>query len=231
MTTTPFHGSVFALTLCDVCDEINLSQLPTLIPGKRLIPAFKHTTPEYVRFESPPVTESLGPIALDGGEQFEGTLPGLALLPEDPGGSDYSRCDRAVEAAVLSHQNVLQRGHAREETNGLKCAGNAALRDSIGTKPADALPVEQELARTRLNEPGDDIEEGGLSGSVRADEAGDRPLLDSEVNVGQGREALKVLGNRSRLQDGTPARVASTRQRGNCPPLAVSSVFSPSRFS
>jgi hypothetical protein len=74
MTTSIFQGSVFALTLCDVCDEINLSQLPTLIPGKRLIPAFKHTTPEYVRFESPPVTESLGPIALDGGEQFEGTM-------------------------------------------------------------------------------------------------------------------------------------------------------------
>lgn len=74
MTTSLFQGSVFALTLCDVCDEINLSQLPTLIPGKRLIPAFKHTTPEYVRFESPPVTESLGPIVMDGGEQFEGTM-------------------------------------------------------------------------------------------------------------------------------------------------------------
>ncbi len=74
MTVPPFHGSIFALTLYDVCDEINLSQLPTLISAKRLVPAFKHTTPEYVRFESPPVTESLGPVSLDTGEQFEGTM-------------------------------------------------------------------------------------------------------------------------------------------------------------
>lgn len=74
MTVSSFQGSVFALTLYDVCDEINLSQLPVLISAKRLLPAFKHTTPEYVRFESPPVTESLGPIALDTGEQFEGTM-------------------------------------------------------------------------------------------------------------------------------------------------------------
>jgi hypothetical protein len=74
MATASFQGSVFALTLYDVSEEIDLSKLPTLISAKRLVPAFKHTTPEYVRFESPPVTESLGPVALDGGEQFEGTI-------------------------------------------------------------------------------------------------------------------------------------------------------------
>jgi hypothetical protein len=74
MTVSSFQGSIFALTLYDVCDEIDLSQLPTLISAKRLVPAFKHTTPEYVRFESPPVTETLGLVALDGGEQFEGTM-------------------------------------------------------------------------------------------------------------------------------------------------------------
>jgi hypothetical protein len=74
MAIASLHGSVFALTLYDVCDEINLSQLPALISAKRLVPAFKHTTPEYVRFESPPVTETLGPVTLDTGEQFEGTM-------------------------------------------------------------------------------------------------------------------------------------------------------------
>lgn len=69
-----FQGSVFALTLYDVCDEINLSQLPPLISSRRLTPAFKHTAPEYVRFESPPVLEALGPVLLDSGEQFDGAL-------------------------------------------------------------------------------------------------------------------------------------------------------------
>jgi len=74
MTVPLFQGSIYALTLYDVCDEIDLSRLPALISAKRLVPAFKHTTPEYVRFESPPVTESLGPLVLDTGEQVEGTM-------------------------------------------------------------------------------------------------------------------------------------------------------------
>jgi hypothetical protein len=72
--TDRFQGSVLALTLYDVCDEINLAQLPALISGRRLAPSFKHTTPEYVRFESPPVMEPLGPVVLDTGEQFEGAI-------------------------------------------------------------------------------------------------------------------------------------------------------------
>ena len=69
-----FQGSVLALTLYDVCDEINLAQLPALISGRRLPQSFKHTTPEWVRFESPPVMEPLGPVVLDTGEQFEGAI-------------------------------------------------------------------------------------------------------------------------------------------------------------
>ena len=74
MPTEMFQGSVLALTLYDVCDEINLAQLPELIAGRRQEKSFKHTTPEYVRFESPPVMEPLGPVVLDTGEQFEGTI-------------------------------------------------------------------------------------------------------------------------------------------------------------
>jgi len=74
MTVPPLQGSIYALILYDVCDEIDLALLPALISAKRLVPAFKHTTPEYVRFESPPVTESLGPLVLDNGEQVEGTM-------------------------------------------------------------------------------------------------------------------------------------------------------------
>ena len=74
MSTETFQGSVLALTLYDVCDEINLAQLPALIAGHRLTPSFKHTTPEYVRYESPPVMEPLGPVVLDTGEQFEGAI-------------------------------------------------------------------------------------------------------------------------------------------------------------
>lgn len=69
-----FNGCVFVLTLYDVCDEISLSELPALIGGKRVVPAFKHTTPEYVRFQRAPVIESLEPVVLESGEQFTGSI-------------------------------------------------------------------------------------------------------------------------------------------------------------
>lgn len=69
-----FNGCVFVLTLYDVCDEISLTDLPALIGGKRVIPVFKHTTPEYVRFQRAPVIEPLDPLVLESGEQFTGSI-------------------------------------------------------------------------------------------------------------------------------------------------------------
>jgi len=62
------------MALYDVCDEINLEELRRLIGAKASTASFKHTTPEYVRFERAPVIEPLGPVSLETGEQFTGTL-------------------------------------------------------------------------------------------------------------------------------------------------------------
>ncbi len=69
-----FQGSISVLALYDVCDEISLEELRPLVGGKRPARAFKHTTPEYVRFERPPVIESLEPVTLQSGEGFEATV-------------------------------------------------------------------------------------------------------------------------------------------------------------
>jgi hypothetical protein len=62
------------MALYDVCDEISLDELRRLIGAKAMAASFKHTTPEYVRFERAPVIESVGPVSLETGEQFSGTL-------------------------------------------------------------------------------------------------------------------------------------------------------------
>jgi hypothetical protein len=74
MAALSFQGSVVALTLYDVCDEISLPALAPLIGGRKLTPAFKPTTPSFARFEQPPVIESLGPVALPTGERFDCTV-------------------------------------------------------------------------------------------------------------------------------------------------------------
>ncbi|MGC2697797.1 MAG: hypothetical protein WA738_18575 [Candidatus Angelobacter sp.] len=51
MDKANLQGSIVALTLYDIADEIRLPDLPTLIGGTRLSPTFKHTAPEYVRLK------------------------------------------------------------------------------------------------------------------------------------------------------------------------------------
>ena len=61
-------GSVLAIILHDISEEIRLEELREILGARRLEPSFKHATPEYVRFEKPPVVERLEPVTLTSGE-------------------------------------------------------------------------------------------------------------------------------------------------------------------
>ena len=61
-------GSLLGIILHDVCEEIRLEQVRQILDAKRAEPSFKHATPEYVRFEQPPVVERLEPVLLSSGE-------------------------------------------------------------------------------------------------------------------------------------------------------------------
>lgn len=70
------EGSVLVLILYDVSEEIRLEELRRILglqpPGRE--PSFKHTAPEYVRFERPPVVEPAGDVTLDIGETASARL-------------------------------------------------------------------------------------------------------------------------------------------------------------
>jgi len=63
-------GSVLGVILHDICEEIRLEELREILGAKRVEPSFKHATPEYVRFEKPPVVERLEPVVLSNGERL-----------------------------------------------------------------------------------------------------------------------------------------------------------------
>ena len=63
-------GSVLGVILHDVCDEIRLEQLRDILGAKRVEPSFKHATPDYVRFENPPVAERLEAVVLTSGQKL-----------------------------------------------------------------------------------------------------------------------------------------------------------------
>ncbi len=69
-TVATIKGSVLGVILHDVCEEIRLEQLRDILGARRVEPTFKHATPDYVRFENPPVVERLEPILLSSGEKL-----------------------------------------------------------------------------------------------------------------------------------------------------------------
>jgi hypothetical protein len=75
MAGAPLTGSVWILWLYDVCEEINLEALRKILGVEaRREPGVRHPSPEYVRFERPPVVERLEPIVLPSGSRLEGEL-------------------------------------------------------------------------------------------------------------------------------------------------------------
>lgn len=71
----PLTGSVWILWLFDVCEEIDLEALRKILNiEERHERSFRHPSPEYVRFERPPVVQRLEPILLASGSRLDGEL-------------------------------------------------------------------------------------------------------------------------------------------------------------
>ncbi len=71
------------------------------------------------------------------------------------------------------------------------------VRDQVGL---NALAVEQDLARGRLDEPGDHLHGGGLAGAVRTQVTGDLAGARREANVVDGGDAEEMLGNVAKFE-------------------------------
>src|SRR5580700_7338149 len=71
---TPLRGSVLVLIQFDVCEEIRLDVLRKIFGARTAEASFKHQAPGYVRYQRPPVEETLDPLILDSGERLEGEI-------------------------------------------------------------------------------------------------------------------------------------------------------------
>lgn len=95
------YGSLLVLMQFDVGEEIRLDQLREIFGARRLEATFKHPAPGYVRYERPPVVESIEPLVLESGERLEGQIKYydygvLSLIFELPFSGDW---DKLVQLA------------------------------------------------------------------------------------------------------------------------------------
>jgi len=99
---TGLKGSVLALMLHDIAEEIRLEQLREMLGAQRVERSFKHATPEYVRFEQPPVVERLEPITLAfllvAPENNRLLLEARTTSPPDPTPSGTAMLDTTILA-------------------------------------------------------------------------------------------------------------------------------------
>jgi hypothetical protein len=70
----PLRGAVLVLIQFDVCEEIRLDELRKIFGARTAEASFKHQAPGYVRYQRPPVEESLEPLILESGERLEGQI-------------------------------------------------------------------------------------------------------------------------------------------------------------
>jgi len=71
---SPLRGSVLVLIQFDVCEEIRLDVLRNILGARRADAAFKQKAPSYVRYQRPPVEETLEPLVLESGERLDGQI-------------------------------------------------------------------------------------------------------------------------------------------------------------
>ena len=71
---SPLSGSVLVLIQFDVCEEIRLDELRNILGARTAEASFKHQAPGYVRYQRPPIEETLEPLILDSGERLEGQI-------------------------------------------------------------------------------------------------------------------------------------------------------------
>jgi len=71
---TPLRGSVLVLIQFDVCEEIRLDELRRVFGARTVDATFKHQAPGYVRYQRPPVEETLEPLVLETGERLAGEI-------------------------------------------------------------------------------------------------------------------------------------------------------------
>src|SRR5438552_17757994 len=103
---------------------------------------------------------------------------------------------------MRADQDVLHHAEIAEDTAKLKRAREAIARDLLRRIAGDGLPVQTDLPGIRPVEPGNQIEQGGLAGAVRADDADQIAFGEVEIDAVDGGKPAK-----------TPRQSAERKQR------------------
>jgi hypothetical protein len=113
---------------------------------------------------------------------------------QDTLGLRHGRARRAGPGEGADH-DVFQHAHGIEAAHDLEGARDAEPRAGDRPQARDPLAVEPDLARIGRDLAGDAVEQRGLAGAVRTDQAQDLALGDAEADLDIGGDAAERLGD------------------------------------
>ena len=108
--------------------------------------------------------------------------------------------DALARLMLAAGQHVLQHGHFREGFWDLEGAPNSAGDPLIGSRLSQILAADGDGARCRFQAAGQQIEERGLAGAVRADQAEHLAWHQGDRHVVHGAQAPESLDQVARFQ-------------------------------
>ena len=107
----------------------------------------------------------------------------------------HARRRQILPMRQCAYHDVFLDAEARKGLEDLESAGDAVAVERVRAHPGDVPAVEAHGSRVRREKSRDEVEQRGLAGAVRPDEADDPALADIERDVAAGEHAAEPLGH------------------------------------
>ena len=105
------------------------------------------------------------------------------------------RCAVRCRLDKGANNHVLKNGHAREWPGDLKRSADSRSTNGTRLSGDQIEPLKSHVAGVRSDQAVHDVEERGLAGAVRTDNAEDFPGTDGKRDVAQSLHAAKAARN------------------------------------
>jgi hypothetical protein len=208
----PLRGSVLVLIQFDVCEEIRLDELRKIFGARTVDASFKHQAPGYVRYQRPPVEETLEPLVLETGERLIGEIKYY----------DYGVVSLVFELPFSGNWDTLTELSFRwtSDPNFESLASRVVKQKLERAAPALVKPYTTEwlqedyfifhLREIRLEET--ETKSGEIkSGEIKSGESNAVPSANDLLALHGDRIAQVVRGETSQLSDGERQEILQSR--------------------
>ena len=100
---------------------------------------------------------------------------------------------RSLALRLYCHADVLEHGQVREDREDLERASHAEAGTDMHRDPRDVNAIEHDASVAGLQCAGQHVEERGLAGAIRPDDAVKHAAADLEVDALRHHQATEIL--------------------------------------